>query len=288
MTKIIKPLVNVEVLPISSPESLYLGESSIVLPPAPDTISYPELILLRNPYGYWRGEEDSGNIAIDSGTGGNNGSYIGAYTLNQSGIIDEGVCPLYSSSAKGDDAGITVGNCGGHQFGYPITVEAWCNIPDLTNPAFRFILATHTNVSEYRGIQIGINSAGSVACTCGDGNGNGSFNADLYSRYGYTDSGVIQSGINHHIVVVIESATNMKFYIDDDLKTTIYAGSGSIDTDFTSLNNNLTIGWSNSSTVPTYANAWFFNGRLDEVILYEFALTADDVHANFIAGTDDL
>lgn len=55
--------------------------------PPPASKLYQELILENNPYLYYRAEEATGTVALDSSTNSFNGTYIGDYTLGQPGSI---------------------------------------------------------------------------------------------------------------------------------------------------------------------------------------------------------
>lgn len=279
-SEILKPLTQVDIVPIESPESINLGETTIAAPPF-QTVSYPELIALRNPFGYWRGEETIGTTANDSGSGGNDGTYFGKFTLNQPGVIDEGVCPLYESTGLGDDAGITGPALGSLTF--PLTFEAWINIPAYAGSK-SIMISTHVHQDGYHGIRFNVGGDGAITILVGDGNiGFNSANYRLYK----SPTLVIALNQRQHIVVVAASESSFIGYVNGvPYSMSLVDGTGgSVSWAMSGL---LAIGWGNASANTPYVDGQYFDGYLDEVALYKSALSADDVLANYMAGIDDL
>jgi hypothetical protein len=218
----------------------------------------------------------------DLGTGGNTGQYHFNYELDQPSIVNEGTSVNFGSTAQGVKSGCAIGRCNDNAFSFPLTIEAWCNVPNLLSPdVIRPILSTHNNLISYKGVTALLLSNGQVRVVLGDGVGT-SFNAGSERRV-YTPAGAVQNATKTHIVIVLRSAIDADIYVNNVAQSLTYDGTGSLSIDFSSSNPSLTIGSANGSSAPGQEN--FFEGGFDNIVLYETELTTDDVNANYLAGT---
>jgi hypothetical protein len=63
------------------------GDSSAPVDAGEAGITYAEEVLMDSPLAYWRFNEDSGTVAVDSSGNGNDGTYVGNVLLGQIGAI---------------------------------------------------------------------------------------------------------------------------------------------------------------------------------------------------------
>ena len=96
------------------------------------------------------------------------------------------------------------------------------------------------------------------------------------SGIGRVSSGIVPSLNIWYYLTVTADATNVKFYLNGELKNTSSQGSGAITSSPT-----LSIGsYVNSSGTP---GAYFYAGNIAQVLIYNRALTADEVLQNYNA-----
>jgi hypothetical protein len=258
---------------------------SLTVTAAP-TNAYPQAVLANNPIAYWRldepddglGDYNAGVVAHDY-WGGHNGIYTNA-ELGQAG---------YPANPSDPDTAVLVGDIAasdsdvyqipGIDFGTPnggnaaLTVETWVNAP--------------TGQTDDGGI-----------ITKGTGGGGEQFNLDTGADGGTTphafrffvrdasggvhlaNSTVLPDGNWHHLVGVCDEANgNVLLYVDGVLagSTTITPGSG-----LQASANPISIGSRQSASSGSY-DAQFY-GIVDEVAIYNYALTPAQVSADYYAA----
>lgn len=256
--------------------------------PAP-TNAYPTTIIADNPVAYWRLDEgpDDGNgdngVVADDYVGGHNGIYTNV-TLGVTGssAFDTNTAVQFENHVAGPSY---VGNISGITFATPtntsgtFSIEAWVN-----------------------GQQTQIGGAGLV--TLGFGGGGEEFALDCGAtsnnfRFYFRDAGGAAHNANdpaaasapqpsadqtwHHLVgVVNEAATNQSLYVDGLLvaSNNLVAGLGV-------LNPNplypLEIGARSQATTNPIPNLQFA-GMVDEVAIYNYALTGAQVQNHYFAA----
>ena len=199
--------------------------------------------------GYWPFD---GNANDESGNG-NQGTVYGA-TLTE----DRFGVPNSAYSFDGIDDYIDVGNDSRLKPGLPITVAAWMKINGIEGD----VLTTNFAEGSYYGILVTINNGG-LHLNFGDGSSIGSQSRRSKS----IDVPVL--GTWFHFVGIIQGAQDMDIYIDGENVGGIYSGAGgSIAYDD---------GPVNIGRVATQLSSPYFDGILDEVRIYDRALSEEEV-----------
>lgn len=217
---------------------------------------YEQTVLNDNPSIYLRlGRDDiGGTVAHDRSSGGNNGTYVGGVTLNQSGALtgDPDTAALFDGSTGYVNTGLTT-NPATAAAGGGITVELWAKPASVA--ASRGVLSQQDGGGTGRTwLQI---AAGAPTWQT---NAGGSI----------TDSGVTAVvGRSDHLVITV-LGTTLSFYVNGALAT------------------------SSTRTIDSAVGSWliatnkllssFFNVTVDEFALYPSALSAARVLAHYQAG----
>ena len=207
---------------------------------------------------WWPGEMNAKDIVLTSG---NNGTLQGGTTFT-TGMVGQ------TFSFDGVDDYVNIGNKVKPPL--PLTVSAWLYINSAgTNTIFRNDLFNPS--TRYYGVVLGIDSAGSVFSLVGNGG-----IAASYSRRNKTSiSSLVPLGVWKHVAVVFNAPANQQHYVDGIEYSGTYDGSaGSL----AYSSNNGTIGeWHSSDR--------YFDGQIDEVTVYNRALTAEEIQAIYAAGS---
>ena len=230
--------------------------------------NYKGIILRDNPVGYWKLDEQTGSIAYDSSGNGFNGTYQGSITKGHPSLL-----PYYT---KGYSSAFYVS---GDQIVIPydpalnilgdITIEAWVKLFSGSS-GLRYIVtfgATGETPDTNFIYNVRVDNSGHLGAFHESGNGSNR----------YVDTGIIlNQNVTYHVVVVRDStALVYKFYVNGEL---VYTGSyASNPTGGTS--GQLYIGGS------PYSNNW--EGYLDEVAIYNYQLTEQQIKQHYEAGAID-
>ncbi|MFH1307245.1 MAG: LamG domain-containing protein, partial [archaeon] len=94
----------------------------------------------------------------------------------------------------------------------------------------------------------------------------------LPSKNGVYSNSIINDSKWHHFIFTFDGS-NIKSYIDGNLENTITGISG-----YSSSSNNLSVG---AGVASTGASAYFFNGRIDEVRIYNRRLSSQEVWQHY-------
>ncbi len=200
---------------------------------------------------YWNLDEDSGSTAVDS-IGSNNCTISGATT---SSVAISNNSRSYNGSSDylscGNDASLNIAN--------EITIEAWIKTGVSKD---QIIVAKHfgtTNGSYY----LSTLSTGKIRLSIINSS---STRVDLDRTFSYNDDAW------HHIVGTYDGS-NMYVYADGSLLSSGVSHTGSIKVTTYDLG------------IGAYSGAnWRFNGLIDEVGLYDSALTSSEVLARYNLG----
>ncbi|HEY6058778.1 MAG TPA: LamG-like jellyroll fold domain-containing protein, partial [Candidatus Limnocylindrales bacterium] len=221
--------------------------------------AYRDAVLADTPVSYWRLGEADGPTAVDE-MGANDATYLGSPTYGQAGLnLDDDTAVSFpganancvqDSSPTGLPTGSTLRS-----------IEAWFSTTDsgLYNCVFTYGSAA---TSQFFGIYLQPTEV--YVTTYGtDKNFAGSFN----------------DGSPHHLVVVLESTTTIRVYVDGEQIGNLET----IPTPNTTLNaQGVVIGASSQNA--SLENG--FLGILDEVAIYDYALTSTQVQAHLTAASD--
>jgi hypothetical protein len=226
--------------------------------------------------GYWNFDEGYGDTAHNTGNGGSalDGNLAGATTCPQSG---DSACPTWTNEGKygkaldfditgTTDDYVDAGNDTSLQLTNTGTVAFWVNYTNSTgNPVFVCKSDWHNDLNGY--CVAASSGVGQIKGEVADGSGH----APIYStNTNYND------GQWHHIVFTWDGSW-LNLYIDGKLG----APPDIQDTNAVSTTYNLTFGKDPASTTSGY----YLNGKLDDVYIYNFALTADQVKLLYNQGS---
>jgi hypothetical protein len=206
-------------------------------------------VLSDDPLGYWRLGEDAGPTATDA-TGTQDATYLGAVELGHPGLVAGSDTSVYFPGSG--MAYIRVGDTAGFAGRVPFSVEAWV-LPDSDDAGCIMGKSTFTTTHE------GWFAASHMSTV-------------RFQRMndGYFSAGHPEVGKVFHLVVTYDGSTE-KMFIDGDL-----VGSRIHEVDVPANTDFLLIG--------DCANWGNFAGFIDEVAVYDHALTPDQISAHFNAG----
>jgi glucose/arabinose dehydrogenase len=208
------------------------------------------------PVGYWRLGESGGTTAGDE-TGANPGTYQGAPTLGLAGALASN--SNTAASFNGSSQYVNVPSSASLNVSSGVTVEAWAKpaaMPGLGNSGTIAMKATDPPYAYW--LQVTDNDRAKF------GVGIGGVNRPISA------GGVVTTGSWYHLVGTYDGSIQ-RLYVNGALVAS-QPLTGSVD----SVAGNFRIG-------TTRATEWF-NGAIDEVAVYNKALTPAQVQAHYIAG----
>ncbi len=212
---------------------------------------YPNVILADNPIAYWRFGELTGTVALDIAGNAYNGTYVDCL-LGQSPLITSD----YSVKGNGTTSYVDVGAVAPlYSLTSSFSFECWFRPASISSGA------------------LGIWSSGIYGFALRQ-NGSG---IEILSDYSVS-IGVIPCnfvvGGTYHIVAVIDAAQLLTLYVNDVVMGTLSITS-------VSGGNYVLIG-ADSAYGPPVANS--FDGMLDEMAIYGYALTAAQISVHYTSG----
>ncbi|MCA1992471.1 MAG: filamentous hemagglutinin N-terminal domain-containing protein [Coleofasciculus sp. S288] len=234
--------------------------------------SYNAAVQADNPISYWRFDETSGSTALDVSGNHFNGTYQGGVTLRQAGV--SGTAAEFDGINGVVDIGRIASRSGLDLQRRSLTLEAWIK-PNTSPPREQVYLGLHSNVQSNQSLHLRVYEDGST-------------------RFGYlhddldTLPDTVTFGDNwYHIVVRYDQAL--------DTSTVFVNGnpvSSSSQGPFTGSAPSGAIGnWRNVND-PAFNDPSFFNqpfnGLIDEVALYDTALSLESIAAHYILGQRNL
>jgi hypothetical protein len=203
------------------------------------------------PISHWMFDEGTGSTAHDS-AGDNDGTIYGAqWTSGQiNGALD----------FDGDGDYVDVGNDSSLKPPLPLTLCAWISFSQ--NGAV-FISLDDWSSSTYYGVVLNLNAASHVSVNFGDGNGSG---GSSYRR-SKTGTTVLIADTWYQAAAVIRGATDMDIYINGMDDGGSYSGSG----------DSLAYSSGNASIGTSSPDGPYFDGKIDDVRIYDRVLSAEEV-----------
>lgn len=239
--------------------------------PLVTSASYADEVLADSPVGHWRLDDSSGTTAVDSSGNGRDGLRNGA-TYNQSGLINDGTC--YDFDGSNDRVYFNDAAWMDTEFTDKLTVEAWINL-DAYPPSgdYSCIVARYQGGLHGRVFLMRVNNDGTVSFIVWPNGVDGA---------GSASTTVCSIGTTYHVVGTYDGAyTNI--YVNGSEEAPDDAGAvGS----FAGETLNMFIGAMNNGTHATADAAMrFFNGRIDEVAIYNTALSPARIAAHYQAGS---
>ena len=229
-------------------------------------ISFESAVLADLPIAYWRFGETDTTTAMDSSGNGHHGTYTGGVTLGQPGIGGGDTAALFDGKSGRvtvpDDAGISPDH---------ITMEALVRWDGPNAFQQRILEKSWDDAETFTSYGLNVLPDGKVLVELETSGGDDSH---------YTTLAALTVGESAHIVATFDGSTVL-VYINGVLQVTD-AGTGTLPAsgvilyDFSSLE---ALGLGNQAE-----RGRPFNGLIDEIALYDYALSADRVrdHAGIV------
>lgn len=218
---------------------------------APSPFSYDEEVLADSPVAYWRlGEATGATTAVDDG-GANDGVHTGGVTVGITGLLPNGDTNK-AIDLNGTTAYVSVPDAAALDLQAPFTLEAWVNLDTISGGA-------ETPFSKAGAYRLAIGATGLVR-----------FTTLGVLDYDFTTPTLV-AGTTYHIVVVFDTAFDAHLYVNGTFRQTQLGTANAL----TSASN-LTLG---TNSVD------FLDGKLDELALYNTALSAGRIGAHYTAAT---
>jgi len=216
------------------------------------------LYLRGGPVSHWTFDEGAGTTAYDS-AGSNHGTLVNGPVWT-GGQIDGALC------FDGADDYVDLGNDSSLKPPLPVALSAWINLS--RNDAV--VICLDESSSIYYGVTLLVDISSHATIGFGDGNGWGS-SAYRRSKTGTT---TLDTDTWYHVAGVVRGATNMDVYINgvDDGGT--YSGTGG----------SLAYSSANASIGTSHYEDICFDGKIDDVRLYDRALSAEEVEGLYEGG----
>ena len=219
---------------------------------------YTETLISEGLIGYWK-FDDIADPTPDSSGNGNDGNIEGA-TWQDTGCINEG-CYNF------DDSGnyINVGNPAILSLGTSdFTLSAWVKVNGAIGETYYIF---NKKIYSNRGYTLYVNVAGKVSLIMEDDDSGG---------VGVSSSSIINDGKWHLITATIDRDTIGKMYVDGVLKGS-QTGITSAEESTIDVSNNFVIG------ARSDLGGSFFDGSIDEVRIYNKALSEDAIKALYLS-----
>ncbi|HEX5505364.1 MAG TPA: LamG-like jellyroll fold domain-containing protein, partial [Thermomicrobiales bacterium] len=226
------------------------------------TSAYQNTIMADKPASYWRLDERSGTNADDSGSGGNTGRILGGVTLGAAGALAGD--PDTAMAFDGKSGYVNVADDSSLDMTGDLTVEAWAKPAALG--------ATQTVLHKGDGTEL---DEWQYRLSLSQDN---HWRGTVYARktsYTLTDPATAVAGQWYHLALT-RSGTALTFYVDG-----VAVATGTVKGDLTTGEGPLAIGRVGSFATPAWA-AYYFNGAIDEVAVYDHALPADRIEAHYV------
>jgi hypothetical protein len=228
------------------------------------SLDYKQVVLNPAPIAYWRLGETSGSTAYPT-TGSYPGTYKGSPRLGQQGLIvnDSNKAPLLDGQNDRITAdGLTARSSSSWSQGY--TLDAW-------------VMTTTTSQEEHI-LAFSTNSGGNSIAIFRDEPSNrfkfrdceGSGCASVYSKT------IPVTGRTYELVVTVDSSNHGKLYVNGVAEASFYS------TKRPPHSAKFTIG-AEYDCCPTPVSFW--HGKIDEVAIYDHAISATQVAAQWATGT---
>ncbi len=171
------------------------------------------------------------------------------------------ICPSGSAlDFDGVDDYVNLGNDSSLKPDLPVTLSAWVKLSVLNNG--ETIISLDDPAINYYGVFFQIHPDNYVHVSYGDGGP-----ATISSRRGKTGTTSLNSGTWYHVAAVVKGATDMDLYINGYDDGGSYNGGGG----------SLAYSSGDSFMGSTGGSRSFYNGTIDEVVIYNRALSAEEI-----------
>lgn len=170
---------------------------------------YRDAVNVDTPVGFWRLDEATGTVATDTGSGAQNGTYSGGFTLAQtvSAVTDAG------------NTGVLFDGVNGHAVA---TIAAG---PAATNTTIELLLLAPTLTSKGNFVKVGDSNGYGIGVGSGNTDTNGNHLLILYENIRWIDTGfVLVAATWYHVALVINSTGKPTVYVNG---SSVYSDTGS-------------------------------------------------------------
>jgi hypothetical protein len=209
--------------------------------------------------GYWKFDEGSGTTAFDSSGNGNNGTWSGSGTHYTTGKVGS-----YAGQFNGSDDYVNGGN-GTSLNPTKITLAVWVKANSFGNSK-RIIEKAYTSFGEpYSQYNFIIGDTAPYDYFAFQASINGT------RKQAAIPHGSVTTGVWYYVVGTFDG-TNLRIYLNG-IEKAVTSASGNI----SSYDTNFLIGKMGAS------ESYFFNGSIDEVAIYNRALSAAEIKAQYDA-----
>ncbi|MDD4027356.1 MAG: DUF2341 domain-containing protein [Candidatus Shapirobacteria bacterium] len=228
------------------------------------------------PVGWWKFDECQGNIAYDwSGIGNTGTIVVGASgTQNSLGTCAVGTSAAWTNGASGkinsslnfdgtDDYVSVINN---NLFNFStndFTISLWAKKTTNTFQQYGPLISKgiYSGVGEWNLYEYGSNNSWNLYC---NGSNNFRFNADIGEKWGH--------------ILIGRRMDQMFIYFNGQITNPTSDTISGNNIDFTNTKN-LTIGTRNNGS------SYFFNGQIDDVRIYNYALTSEQIKQVYNGGS---
>lgn len=242
--------------PVNGGENVYWQLSWLNVPPAPS--SYANAELADGARSYWRMDDPSGTTATDL-LGKRNGTIVGGVTLGQAGALADGDKAMLFDGTSGK---ITLA---ADALSEAFTIEAWVKTSSAN--AYQAIWSNYS--TGVKNTVIFLVSGVQLAVFISDGVGGGS---SVSTAFSYAP---VNDGALHHVAVVNDG---QRTYLVIDSVEVVYFNGVTAQSHGAGGSNTAAIGLSPFVTP-------FFPGLLDEVVIYDIALSLSQIAAHYVLRT---
>ena len=249
----------VTVVPFFTKES---GEVHYCENKQPDKLAVSSLVVSPSLVGYWNLESDTASVK-DLSENGNNGTRNGAVKSSFDGVDDYIGVPAFSNPTSLND----------------FTISQWVKLSSGSNPRY-YILDLRGDGSTTA------NSAGVFIDGTDEINVFLQYATSDYSEYGFTDSSSLVGRWVH--VVAQREGINTKMYVNGNSVSLNLVQGVATKSNAMSLGNDKRIGTASAAGTGTYTGKtdFFFKGSIDEVMIFNKALSSTEVSEIYNIGLD--
>lgn len=227
-------------------------------------VDYAALVLQSDPLAYWRLGESVGSVAADRSPHGIDGQYQSGVTLGEPGAVEGDT----SVAFDGSDDQIAVEGAFSFAGRLPFSVEAWVRFEDAGSGPLGALVSKNDFEGNFSGWALIAHPDGHLQFRRWN---LAALDYDVVTFSYSSDPTVIELGRWTHVAVTCDGAT-LQLFIDADVRHT----------------NPVTLDLEETSTPLLMGNAaaWAnFTGGLDEVAIYDRALSGSEITSHFLAGS---
>ena len=215
---------------------------------------------------YWKLDETSGTIAYDSANAHYNLTYQNGVAIGQPPLADGHSATLTSAAGQRIGDRIAPPGQAGIQGNGQMTIEGWLKTSSST---LSYPVSSYSASADGDFFSVRMETTGKLTYII--------YGTDQVG-HGLTSNAAINDGAKHYFACTFD-ATTMKLYIDGALDNSTVPAMGGFP--LSDHNEGVVLG-ANFQGFPGYQD--WFNGTLDEVSLYDLAISAADVAAHYALG----